>query len=81
MSRAAKLSVIGVDPASIQGEQFNLECLPGLLPVEVSYWVNSFLRPASTPKKHFKAGLEVLNQIVSGFITSVVGKVIAGKMS
>ena len=43
-----KISVIGVDPASIPGEQFSLKCLP---PVEVSC---SFLRPAPTPKKAVK---------------------------
>ena len=69
MSRAysQKISVIGVDPASIPGEQFSLKCLP---PVEVSC---SFLRPASTPKKQLKAfkSLEAFSQMVSGFITSV----------
>jgi len=60
-------SVIEVDPASITAEKFSPECLP---PVEVS-------------DKQFKAfkSLEAFNQMVSRFVTPVVGKVIAGKCS
>lgn len=74
-----KISVIGVDPASIPAEKFRPKCLP---PVEgsdlLSYLV---LETSFYTKKQFKAfkSLEAFNQMVSGFVTSVVGKVIAGK--
>jgi len=74
-----KISVIGVDPASIPTKQFSPECLP---PVEVldllSYRV---LETSFYTNKQFKAfkSLEAFNQMVSGFVTSVVGKVITGK--
>ena len=67
-----KISVIRVDPASIPAEQFSPECLP---PVEVldllSYLV---LETSFYTNKQFKAfkSLEAFNQMVSGFVTSVV---------
>ncbi|PFX25239.1 hypothetical protein AWC38_SpisGene10163 [Stylophora pistillata] len=76
-----KILVIGVDPASIPAEKFSPKCLP---PVEVldllSYLV---LETSFYTKKQFKAfkSLEAFNQMVSGFVTSVVGKVIAGNLS
>ena len=59
-----KISVIGVDPAKPHIK--SLAELP-----------QSFLRPASTPKSSSR--LEAFNKIISGFVTSVVCKVIAGK--
>ena len=60
-----KISVIGVDPASISS-------------LLLSYLTSqSFLRPASTPKSSSR--LEAFNKIISGFVTSVLCKVIAGK--
>lgn len=74
-----KISVIGVDPASIPAEKFSPKCLP---PVEVSDLLSYLVLETSFyTKKQFKAfkSLEAFNQMVSGFVTSVVGKVIAGK--
>ena len=74
-----KISVIGVDPATIPAEQFSPECLP---PVEVSDLLSYLVLETSFyTNKQFKAfkSLEAFNQMVSGFVTSVVGKVIAGK--
>ena len=74
-----KILVIGVDPASIQAEQFSPGCLPSVevsdlpsyLVLETSFYTN----------KQFKAfkSLEAFDQIVSGLVTSAVGEVIAGK--
>ena len=74
-----KVSVIGVDPASIPAEQFSPECLPSVevldllsyLVLETSFYTNKQLKTFESP--------EAFNQMVSGFVTSVVGKVIAGK--
>ena len=74
-----KISVIGVDPATIPAEQLSPECLP---PVEVSDLLSYLVLETSFyTNKQFKAfkSLEAFNQMVSGFVTSVVGKVIAGK--
>jgi len=68
-----KISVIGVDPASITAEQFSPECLP---PVEVSVLLSYLVLDTSFyTNKQFKAfkSLEAFNQMVSGFVTSVVG--------
>ena len=74
-----KVSVIGVDPASIPAEQFSPECLPSLevldllsyLVLETSFYTNKQLKTFGSR--------EAFNQMVSGFVTSVVSKVIAGK--
>jgi len=72
-----KSSVIGVDLANITAKQFSPEYLP---PVEVSELLSCLVLETSLyTKKQFKAfkSLEAFNQMVSGFVTSVVGKVIA----
>jgi len=74
-----KVSIIGVDPASITAEQFSPECLP---PVEISDLLSYLVLETSFyTNKQFKAfkSLEAFNQMLSGFVTSVVGKVITGK--
>ena len=74
-----KISVIGVDPATIPTDQFSPECLP---PVEVSDLLSYLVLETSYyTNQQFKAfkSLEAFNQMVSGFVTSVVGKLIAGK--
>ena len=74
-----KISVIGVDPASIPTDQFSPECLP---PVEISDLLSYLVLETSYyTNQQFKAfkSLEAFNQMVSGFVTSVVGKLIAGK--
>ena len=73
----AKISVIGVDLASIPKAQFNGECLP---PIEVSdllgYLVLETSRAIDSTSKKFKAykSLNAYNQMVSGFVQSVRGK-------
>lgn len=74
-----KISMVGVDPASIPSEEFEPECLPpieatdllGYLVLETTYYT----------KQQFKAfkSLEAYNQMVSGFVTSVRGRIISGK--
>ena len=74
-----KILIIGVDPASIPSEEFHPECLPpieavdllGYLVLETSYCI----------KQQFKAfkSLEAYNHMVSGFVTSVRGRIISEK--
>lgn len=74
-----KISAIGVDPASIPSDQFSSECLP---PIEVSDLLTYLVLETSYyTNQQFKAykSLEAFNQMVSGFVTSVQGKIIAGK--
>ena len=74
-----KISAIGVDPASIPTNQFSPECFP---PVEISDLLSYLVLETSYyTNQQFQAfkSLEAFNQIVSGFVTSVVGKLIAGK--
>ena len=75
-----KISVVGVDPATIPSEQFSSECLP---PIEVSDLLSYLVLETSYyTNKQFKAfkSLEAYNQMVSGFVASVQGKEIAGKI-
>lgn len=75
-----KISVVGVDPAAIPSEQFSSECLP---PIEVSDLLSYLVLETSYyTNKQFKAfkSLEAYNQMVSGFVASVQGKEIAGKI-
>ena len=74
-----QISVIGVDPASIPTDQFTPECFP---PVEVSDLLSYLVLETSYyTNQRFKASrsLEAFNQMVSRFVTSVVGKLIPGK--
>ena len=76
-----KISVVGVDPAAIPSEQFSSECLP---PIEVSDLLSYLVLETLSyyTNKQFKAfkSLEAYNQMVSGFVASVQGKEIAGKI-
>lgn len=75
-----KLSVIGVDPQSIPSERFSADVLP---PIEATDLVSYLLLETSYyTKEQFKAykSLEAFNQMVSGFITSVRGLLISGKV-
>ena len=74
-----KISLIGIDPATLWNANFDPECLPRIEATDlISYLV---LDTSFYTAKQFKAfkSLEAYNQMVSGFITSVQGKVIAGK--
>ena len=74
-----KISVVGIDPFIIPCEQFNPECLPaieqsdlfGYLVLQTSYYTNDQF-------KNYRS-LEAYNQVVSGFVASVKGKIISGK--
>ena len=72
-----KIEVIGIDPATLDTSHFDPECLP---PIEagdlVSYLVLETSYYTLNQFKNFKS-LEAYNQVVSGFVTSVQGKVIA----
>ena len=75
----AKISLSGVDPASIPIEQFNRECLP---PIEVSFLLRYLvLETTHYMRKEFKAykSLNACNQMVSGFVQSLRGKMICDK--
>lgn len=74
-----KISVIGIDPLVIPQQKYSSECLP---PVEAcdlpSYLV---LDTSFYTKEQFKnfRNLLAYNQLVWGFITSVLGQIIQGK--
>ena len=74
-----KISVIGVDPATMLDGSLDPKCLP---PIEATdllcYLVVDTSFYTAQQLKAFKS-LEVYNQMVSGFITSVQGKVINDK--
>ena len=70
---------MGVDTGGIPAKQLSPECLPT---VEVSDLLSYLILETSFyTHKQFEAfkSLEVFNQMVSGFVTSVIGKVITGK--
>ena len=74
-----KISLVGVDPASIPSDQFDPEFLPSIEATDlVSYLV---LETSYYTKQQFKChkSLEAYNQMVSGFLSSVQGNIIAGK--
>ena len=74
-----KISVIGIDPATLCHAKLDPECLP---PIEASDLLSYLVLDTSYyTAQQFKAfkSLEAYNQMVSGFITCVQGKVIAGK--
>ena len=74
-----KISVLGIDPFIIPCEEFNPECLPpieqsdlfGYLVLQTSYYTNDQF-------KNYRS-LEAYNQVVSGFVASVGGRIIFGK--
>ena len=74
-----KISCIGVDPFLISGKNYDPECLPSIESIDlVSYLV---LETSYYTKEQFKAfkSLQAYNQMVSGFIQSVEGHLIANK--
>ncbi|XP_022807132.1 uncharacterized protein LOC111344187 isoform X1 [Stylophora pistillata] len=74
-----KISVIGIDPLFIPEEKLSTECLPRVEPLDlVSYLV---LETSFYTKDQFKnfRGLQAYNQMVSGFITSILGQIFSGK--
>ena len=74
-----KIEVIGIDPATLWNAKLDPECLP---PIEASDLLSYLVLDTSYyTAKQFKAykSLEAYNQMVSGFITSVQGKMITEK--
>lgn len=74
-----KISLFGIDPATLWNAKLDPECLP---PIEATDLLSYLVLDTSFyTAKQFKAfkSLEAYNQMVSGFIASVQGKVIAGK--
>lgn len=74
-----KISVICTDPATLWHAKLDPECLA---PIEASDLLSYLVLDTSYyTAQQFKAfkSLEAYKQIVSGFITCVQGKVIAGK--
>ena len=74
-----KISVVGVDPANIPSDQFSPECLPPIEQSDLfSYLVLQTSFYTNDQFKNFKS-LEAYNQVVSGFVATVKGKMISGK--
>ena len=74
-----KIACIGVDPFLISCQKYYAECLPPTDSIDlVSYLV---LETSHYNKEQFKAfkSLQAYNQLVSGFVQSVLGIIIAGK--
>lgn len=74
-----KISCVGIDPALISDKKYDPECLPPVESVDLlSYLV---LETSYYTRNQFKAfrSLEAYNQMVSGFINSVQGHIIAEK--
>ena len=74
-----KIAVIGIDPLLIPKQKFDPECLP---PVEasdlVSYLVLDTRFYTNAQFKAFRS-LQAYNQIVSGFVSSILGHIIKKK--
>ena len=71
-----KITNIGVDPACLQGEKLDSKCLPPIEATDlVSYLVLETSFYSLNQFKAFKS-LNSYNQMVSGFITSVQGKIL-----
>ena len=74
-----KIACIGVDRFLISCQKYYAECLPPTESIDlVSYLV---LETSHYNKEQFKAfkSLQAYNQLVSGFVQSVHGLIIAGK--
>ena len=69
-----KISVIGIDPATLWHAKLDPDCLPPIEATDLlSYLVLDTSYYTAQQFKAFKS-LEAYNQMVSGFITSVQGK-------
>ena len=67
-----KISLVVVDPASIPSDQFNPECLPSIDEATDLFW-----KLVTTPSSSLNA-IQAWKHL-SGFVTSVQDKIIAGK--
>ena len=74
-----KISCIGVDPLLIPDEKSSTECLPPVEAVDlISYLVLQMSFYTKEQFKNFKS-LQAYNQMVSGFITNILGQIFADK--
>ena len=74
-----KISSIGIDPVLVDGKHFEPDCLPPVESTDLLFYL--VLETSFYTKQQFKAfrSLEAYNQMVSGFIASVEGHIIADK--
>jgi len=74
-----KFSVIGIDPVLIESKNFQPDCLPPVESTGLLFYL--VLETSFFTQQQFKVfrSLEPYNQMVSGFITSVKGHIIANK--
>ena len=74
-----KISVIGIHPVVIEGRNFESDCLPPVESTDLLFYL--VLETSFYTQQQFKAfrSLEAYNQMVSDFITSVKGHIIANK--
>ncbi|CAH3033677.1 unnamed protein product [Pocillopora meandrina] len=74
-----KIAAIGIDPVLVEGKDFKLDCLPPVESTDILWYL--VLETSFYTQKQFKAfrSLEAYNQMVSGFIASVQGYIIADK--
>ena len=76
-----KISAIGIDPVLIEGKHFEADCLPPVESTDLLFYL--VLETSFYTQKQFKAfrSLEAYNQMVSGFIASVQGHIVANKFA
>ena len=74
-----KIAAIGIDPVLVEGKDFKPDCLPPVESTDILCYL--VLETSFYTQKQFKAfrSLEAYNQMVSGFIASVQGHIIADK--
>lgn len=74
-----KISVVRINPATLIGTNLDPECLPPIEAMDLLCYL--VMDTSFYTKEQFKAfkSMEAYNQMVSGFITSVQGKVILDK--
>ena len=74
-----KISAIGIDPVLIEGKHFEADCLPPVESTDLLFYL--VLETSFNTQQQFKAfrSLEAYNQMLSGFIASVQGHIIANR--
>ena len=74
-----KIGAIGIDPVLVKGKDFKPDCLPPVESTDILCYL--VLETSFYTQQQFKAfrSLEAYNQMVSGFIASVQGHIIANK--